>query len=102
MLEDIFPGIPKSVSRLGQVDGSFSSEVPIRKHQISSSGWSTVIKVPGDAISKIEAFGARVSNRNDWTESGRWVRESTRPSPSDTPLLRLAASKISLWSRLRA
>lgn len=83
MLEDIFPGIPKSVSRLGQVD----ELILLRGSNTETSNqfiWivdGVINKVPGDAISKIEAFGARVSNRNDWTESGRWVRETAPPQP---------------------
>jgi hypothetical protein len=83
MLDDIFPGIPKSVSRLGQVDGL----VLLRGANTETSNqfiWmvgGVINKVPGDAISKIEAFGARVSNRNDWTESGRWVQDSAPRQP---------------------
>lgn len=81
MLTDIFPGVPKSVSRLGQVDGL----ILLRGANTETSNqfiWmvgGVINKVPGDALSKIESFGAQVSTRNDWTESGRWVPDSTPP-----------------------
>ena len=81
MLDDVFPGIPKNVSRLGQVDGL----ILLRGANTETSNqfiWmvgGVINKVPGDAIGKIEAFGVRVSNRNDWTESGRWDQDSASP-----------------------
>jgi len=82
MLNDIFTGIQKSVSRTGQVD----KLILLRGDNTETANqfiWivSGILNaVPDDAISKIEAFGARISNRNDSTEIARWVREDSTPT----------------------
>ena len=82
MLNEIFPGNPKSLSRSGQVHEVIFLLRGANTETSNQFIWmvdGVINKVPGDAIRKIQTFGARVSERNDWTESGRWDQESAPP-----------------------